>query len=573
MDFADAGRHGFPTADALAALRTWYAGMNSSKAVARYLPEPAATGRSARSLITRIRKQLQAFARSRRLHDVVDLLEHPASERMQRASQVAYAIEALRGLPEPSAALGDPVYLWLPHRGACALQAAGIKTLADVVVCFQHRRRWWTKVPGLGEAGAKKVEKLVTDLIAQTTSATLVATQRVPDVVPLERFVVPVELDGTHGIYRAPDEVCVLSARCDVQAVEAWVSLHEAPSTRRAYRKEAERLLLWAVVEHDKALSSLTAEDAIAYRSFLRAPKPSRRWIGPPRPRTSSEWRPFEGGLSARSAAYAIAVVSALFRWLRDMNYVVANPFAGLKVRGAKASEATPKSRALTAFEWSLVRIEADLLDLRHGWSVPTAQRLRFLLDFMVATGLRPSELVGARLGDIQRNEGSTSWLNVRGKGEKGARVPLPELAVTALEKYLSERRLPVTARNWRGCIPLVPSVKHNLNGMTRSRLREVLKRFFSVATEQLRATHPGLADKLERATTHWIRHTHATLLLDSGADLKSVRDNLRHASIATTSVYIDSDDERRAQQVNAAFGLGRSNQATVKNGACRRTQ
>ena len=50
------------------------------------------------------------------------------------------------------------------------------------------------------------------------------------------------------------------------------------------------------------------------------------------------------------------------------------------------------------------------------------------------------------------------------------------------------------------------------------------------------------------------MRHTHATHLLDSGADLAAVRDNLRHASITTTSVYLHSDDVRRASQVGAAF-------------------
>jgi hypothetical protein len=76
------------------------------------------------------------------------------------------------------------------------------------------------------------------------------------------------------------------------------LSLHEAITTQRAYRKEAERLFLWAIVERDRALSSLTTEDAIAYRSFMRRPTPRERWVGPVRARSSPEWRPFSGGLS-----------------------------------------------------------------------------------------------------------------------------------------------------------------------------------------------------------------------------------------------------------------------------------
>jgi len=59
--------------------------------------------------------------------------------------------------------------------------------------------------------------------------------------------------------------------------------MHETSSTQRAYRKEAERLILWAIVERARALSSLTTDDAIAYRAFLRRPMPRERWVGPPR--------------------------------------------------------------------------------------------------------------------------------------------------------------------------------------------------------------------------------------------------------------------------------------------------
>lgn len=54
--------------------------------------------------------------------------------------------------------------------------------------------------------------------------------------------------------------------------MQTWLSLHELPSTQRAYRKDAERLILWAILERGHALSSLTTEDSIAYPAFLRHP-------------------------------------------------------------------------------------------------------------------------------------------------------------------------------------------------------------------------------------------------------------------------------------------------------------
>ncbi len=177
------------------------------------------------------------------------------------------------------------------------------------------------------------------------------------------------------------------------------LALHETVATQRAYRKEAARLILWAIVERGRALSSLTTDDAIAYRAFVRHPTPRERWVGPPRPRDSVEWRPFSGGLSARSAAYALTVLSALFRWLIEQRYVLANPFAGVKVRGHALRPALDTARGFTEGEWLLLRAIADGLEWSYGWSEPAAQRLRFMLDFGYATGLRASELVGAVLG------------------------------------------------------------------------------------------------------------------------------------------------------------------------------
>jgi site-specific recombinase XerD len=62
------------------------------------------------------------------------------------------------------------------------------------------------------------------------------------------------------------------------------------------------------------------------------------------------------------------------------------------------------------------------------------------------------------------------------------------------------------------------------------------------------------LGEKLRRATPHWTRHTDAPRLLDGGAELTTVRDNLRHSSLATTSMYLHADDARRAKQVSGRF-------------------
>jgi site-specific recombinase XerD len=221
----------------------------------------------------------------------------------------------------------------------------------------------------------------------------------------------------------------------------------------------------------------LTTDDAIAYRAFVRRPTPRERWVGPPRPRDSAEWRPLTGGLSARSAAYALTVLSAPFRWLIEERYVLANPFSGVKVRGHASQPALDTTRGFTEGEWLLVRAIADGLEWSYGWSESAAQRLRFLLDFGYATGLRASELVGAELGSIRMDGHGDHWLHLVGKGSKPGKVALPPLARAALDQYLAQRRLPVTPQRWNPKTPLVASLgEDGLAGIAGSRLGRVMR-------------------------------------------------------------------------------------------------
>ncbi len=282
-----------------------------------------------------------------------------------RSSQPAIGIiDFLRtGRPrEPQ--IADDIAQWFAPRAVRVLQAYGITTLADLTVRIPRRRQWWKVVPGLGAASARAIEAFFAAWPALTEKArALIVASRPGPIVPWESISLPREVDGSQGTFRAPAATCTLDATNDYQAVQTWLALHESPATQRTYRKEAERLILWAIVERGRALSSLTTEDAIAYRAFLRHPAPHGRWVGPVRPRTSPDWRPFNGSLSARSVAHALSILGALFRWLIEQRYVLANPFAGVKVREATGSNVLDVSHAFSEGEWALVRTIADGLE------------------------------------------------------------------------------------------------------------------------------------------------------------------------------------------------------------------
>ncbi|MCE2646093.1 MAG: site-specific integrase [Burkholderiaceae bacterium] len=549
----------WPEEAALAAFRAWLQGVPSRAAVDRYLSDRRASGASARSVIGRVKRQLVAFATSRAQVELAATLAASSPSDRKLAKAAAAAIETLRGMPLPQPLIGDAIDRWLPVRLVDVLRAAGIRTLADLTLRVPRRRRWWSGIAGLGPAGARHIEAFFAQHPALTERArALITVSQAQEPAPWERLVVPEDVDGSRGTFRAPRASCALEATNDYQAVNAWLSLHEAAATRRAYRKEAERLILWAIVERGRALSSLTTEDAIAYRAFLRHPSPRTRWVGAPQPRSLPAWRPFAGDLSARSAAYGLSVLNALYRWLIEQRYVLANPFAGVKVRGGRPAQ-LDTSHAFTEHEWTLVRVVADGLEWSCGWGEPAAQRLRFMLDFAYATGLRISELVGAKLGAIDSDAHGDTWIRVIGKGRKAGKVVLPPLARAALDRYLAQRGLPVTPSKWRPSTPLIGSLGEDGNGISSWRLWRVLKRFFAAAAEVVEEGSPALAEKLRQATPHWTRHTHATHLLEGGAELTTVRDNLRHASLATTSMYLHTDDARRAKQVADQFAAQRS--------------
>jgi site-specific recombinase XerD len=250
--------------------------------------------------------------------------------------------------------------------------------------------------------------------------------------------------------------------------------------------------------------------------------------------------------------AYALAVIGAMFRWLIEQRYVLANPFSGVKVRGASHAAPMDTGRVFSEGEWAIIRAVADGLEWSYGWKVPAAQRLRFVLDFAYATGLRVSELVNAKLGQIEVDAHGDHWIKLVGKGSKSGKVALPPLVRSALDHSLMQRGLPITPAHWKPSTPLIADLgdPDSKSGITATRVWSLMKRFFTTVACAIEKDSPATAEKLRRASPHWMRHTHATHALARGAELTTVRDNLRHASVATTSIYLHTDEVKRARQI-----------------------
>ncbi len=221
------------------------------------------------------------------------------------------------------------------------LAAAGVMTFHHLLaLIWRRRQRWYTAVPRLGAVGTARIVAFVDQHAGSLDYLSLLAmtprpAARAPsDVAPLEALRVPAELDGSAGLNRAPVPAHQAELNTDLQAVRAWIEIRGARSeaTRRAYRREAERLLLWAIVAKRKPLSSLNTLDAAEYlEQFLADPQPAERWIGRSwAERFDPAWRPFVGPLSPRSRDTARRILTAMGGWLVRQQYLRVNPFDGL---------------------------------------------------------------------------------------------------------------------------------------------------------------------------------------------------------------------------------------------------
>ena len=532
----------------------------------------------------------------------------------RRARLIGRQLETLRWLEglvaEPPRA-GDAVSAWLHPDLAARLEGADVTTLALLIDRINGLGSgWYRALPAIGMTKATRVVDWLRAheaTIGKTVGAHAMAPRasvspaRLQSIVPpamaivaLEKLIVPDSLSGVDGLYRLPQQRCLITANNDREAILAWVDAKQGSSvkatgaprqgndaapaapetfstgsamlshTQRAYLKEAERFFLWAAVQRQKPLSSMTPEDCIAYRDFLIDPQPAALWCGPrARPRWSPLWRPFEGPLSASAQRRAIAILKSLYGFLTSHGYLQGNPLAGLAL--PRKSEAAESTRTLTAAQWAFVQAEVNALA-----QTSANRRLKFALLLLHETGLRISEAVSARVADLTcapygdaSGDTTEAWnLVVRKQDGKERSVPFSPTVLAELRSYLASRGLTavlpavpgkasllgravdVTQRaSWS---PAARAPVDRLAGIGAATLHDQFKSFFNACAQKLRSTDPAGAQTLLKASAHWIRHAHGFRAVASGVGLRVVQQNLGHASPASTARYAAIDALQR---------------------------
>ncbi|WP_213233656.1 phage integrase family protein [Caballeronia sp. NK8] len=526
---------------------------------------------------------------------------------------VTEAAQLAAAAPHPDHAIGA----WLRPRIARRLKGEGLTTLGELVAfCNRRGPSRWRSIPRIGRGRARAIVswlrkqqaalQLTVDIdidSVEKAGVPLVADELVEVVpnfaselgegsrpgrltlAPLERLAVPHALSGANAENRST-AFCYIQANHDLDAVRAYLNrFRDQPKTLRAYTKELERFLLWAVVLRGKALSDLRVDDCEAYKDFLKCPDP--RFVGERFARHSPRWRPFassssatangKASLSADSQRYAVRALRTAFAWWVDVRYLAGNPWKAVNdpvvVNRANAMKI---ERALPAELWRKLRDELDARSAEECAMQWRAVRAAILL--LGDSGLRREEAAIARCENLRPSSYGTVerpvWeLTVVGKGQRGRAVPVSAATLVGLRAHWADRRqvfdairreqaplgpllapliIPWTdasrQRHRRGegdgALPLAEA------GYTADGLNRLIGRMLTKLVETCDSLDLDDRMRIGQANAHAFRHTFATHSVADEVPVDVVQKVLGHASLQTTSIYVQAEKQRVLEEV-----------------------
>jgi integrase/recombinase XerD len=265
-----------------------------------------------------------------------------------------------------------------------------------------------------------------------------------------------------------------------------------APNTLASYERDLNKYF-YAMREKDP--DAITSSDVTAFLSLLAG-----------------------SGIAAPSIARSLAAVRGFHKFLQIDSLAKSDPTVNLET--PKGWKRLPKTLSM---------FEVDALLAQPDRSTLLGLRDKAMLELLYATGIRVSELVGLRVGDLNLERG---FLVVMGKGSRERAVPLGDAAAGAVRSYL-ERARPLLLKNGASDFLFISARRR---GITRQMFWERIK---------LHARTSGITSSI---SPHTLRHCFATHLLDNGADLRAVQAMLGHSDISTTQIYTHVSRERLRQ-------------------------
>ncbi len=273
-----------------------------------------------------------------------------------------------------------------------------------------------------------------------------------------------------------------------------WLEEGLARNTLDSYRQDLSQFAIWLEKDASKDLLEAEQFDIQRYLAFkFPISKP-------------------------RSVSRLIASLRRLYRFSLRENRIAVDPT--LQIESPKLPRSLPKSLS-----------EDDVVALLNAPNLNDSIGLRdrAMLEILYASGLRVSELVELKVTEVSLSEGV---VRVTGKGSKTRLVPMGEVAVDWISRYLNEARPAILEKRLSDSL----FVTQRGSSMTRQAFWYLIKRYALLA-----GIHKPMSP-------HVLRHAFATHLLNHGADLRVVQMLLGHSDISTTQIYTHVARERLKQ-------------------------
>jgi integrase len=481
------------------------------------------------------------------------------AQRRERSRQRQFALlTRLACQAGTDAQPSDRIDTWFDPTVAKRLQASGLLLLQDLRALIGRGGNWWRKLPATGEAKARRIAEFLAILLPGSLPAApsfaldeLAGGHPVPPSPALVPEARSTDGQGSLDLVVGAPTLPALQVHSDREAVKRWVEARAgSESTAKRYTTEALRLLLWLQSVRRLPLAAMGADDCRAYMVFLE--HLPAEWIGQRKasPFTPG-WTPCRGPLSVASRRHTITILSAMCDWLASVRYLSVNPWRLINRRiGDERGRSQLDTRAFTPQAWAEI-----LRVLNDQAPSPAVNRLRFVLQFVEATGLRSAELIGARLGDLQDHEEGLI-LKVQGKGARNRDVSVPSQAEAALDAYLQSRHFDV----WHECdaaLPLLSRTTEVTEPITYDALYKAIKVGLRRAILASDLSGPA-KERALRASPHWLRHTFGTRATERGVPADVIQAQMGHADPATTAQYSRAQIKRRMGALEGAFGVER---------------
>jgi len=578
LSLAECARRYLGVAHGHEAITAHQEAVDAVRAVARRRSEPAwrLVGLRIQAAGAGARPALEDFAAAHGLEgfseaEVLALYEqaHPLERKAARGQRLRQRqlalLRRLEGLAAETPQPSDLVAGWFEDATAQRLITAGILTLEDLGRRIAAGGVWWRQMPAIGVAKAGRIARHLGTLLPHEAAMPkpLFSLSATPSLFRAPAASSPgwtsmsnalVLQDDSHlPLGRSQPSASLLGASSDLEAVQRWIQARAgSAATIKVYQREAARLLLWLQYERQGAmLAQMQVDDCSAFMAFLQNIPP--QWISRARAAPGTPgWAPFRGALSHASCRQAVTIVASLFAWLQSAQYLGANPWLLVNAKsGDDPARKVLDSKALS--EAAMVEV---LRYVDAQAPSPSRARIRFILLFVEAVGLRSAELLAATLADLRLvPEGGGSWvMQVRGKGAKNRIAAVPGQGLHALQAYLAARGLE-SIQAAPPEAPLIASTQDPMQPLGYQALYEHVKGWLarSVRASNLPANE---RERLSGATTHWLRHTFGTRAIARQVPLDVIQAQMGHASIqTTTAIYGRAPIRRRVDELGKAFG------------------